>query len=108
MEPLPSRSGERCESGGPQYLYFQRLDSVTGYNNYEGTIGTWYSHKDAPGNLCNANVTDLGNGEMLAEITPSAGDRYYLITAYRDLDEGPSGFDSDGIEIPAKDSSCAP
>jgi len=45
-------------------------------------------------------VTDLGTGELRAEIAPSDGNHYYLVAAFGGGNEGPSGFDSDGVQIP--------
>ena len=90
------------------YLYFARVDSAYGYNLYEGSIGTWYSHAYAPGNRCEFSFADLGTGEMRAEITPSAGNHYYLVTAFSGVAEGPSGYRTGDIEIDPSQSSCAP
>ncbi len=94
--------------GTGNYLYFQRIDGTTGYNLYEGNLGTWYSHGGAAGNVCDVAVTDLGTGEMRAAITPSAGDHYYLVTAYAGTVEGPSGFASSGLERNPAQNTCAP
>ena len=103
-----ARLVKSAESSTGFFLYFQRLDSVNGYNIYEGTIGTYYSHASAPGNLCSATFLDLGSGEMRAEITPSAGNHYYLVTAFGEGSEGPSGFRSNGVEIDPGQSTCSP
>jgi hypothetical protein len=105
---FPLRINKDAGSTTGYYIRFQRLDTLDGYNIYEGTVGIWYSHADAPGNDCAAVVTDLGGGEMRAELNPSAGDHYYLVTAFGGMDEGPSGFDSTGVEIPKTQSTCAP
>jgi hypothetical protein len=105
---FPLQIGKDTGSSTGYYIYFQRLDTLDGYNIYSGNIGTWYSHADAPGNDCAAMVSDLGMGEMRAELNPSEGDHYYLITAYGGGAEGPSGFDSQSVEIPAVQSTCAP
>jgi hypothetical protein len=104
----PSRVTSDAGSSTGYYLYFQKIDGATGYNIYEGNIGGWYSHSGQPGNICNATVTDLATGEMRTEVTPSAGNHYYLITAYADTNEGPSGFDSNGVEIDSGQSTCSP
>jgi hypothetical protein len=105
---VPLRLAHNVQSTTGFYLYFEKIPPVAGYNIYEGTIGTWYSHADALGNNCAAVVTDLGGGEMRADLNASSGDRYYLVTAFGGLDEGPSGFDNSGTEIPASQSTCAP
>jgi hypothetical protein len=102
----PSRISKDSGSSTGYYVYFQKIDGTTGYNIYEGTMGNWYSHAGQPGNLCNATVTDLGTGEMRAEINPGAGNHYYLVTAYSGAVEGPSGFNSYDVEIPPV--SCSP
>jgi hypothetical protein len=90
------------------YLYFQRIDSVSGYNLYEGIVGAYYSHDSTAGNVCDLTVTDLGTGEIRAEILPGEGNHYYLVTAFDGGAEGPSGFDSSFVEIPASQSTCGP
>jgi ELWxxDGT repeat protein len=94
------------------YLYFQKLYTVVGYNIYEGDlVSPWdglYHHGNKPGSLCTALVTDFVNGEMRAEITPSEGSHYYLVTAHSDGVEGPSGFNSLGVEIDPLQSTCDP
>jgi hypothetical protein len=105
---FPARLVKSASSSTGYYLYFQRLDSLDGFNFYEGNIGAWYSHAGSPGNRCNLAATDLGTGEMRAEISPSAGDHYYLVTAFGGGAQGPSGFASSGMEIPRLQSSCPP
>jgi hypothetical protein len=106
--PFPARLVEDPASPTGFYLYFQKVSGASGYNLYEGSLGTWYSHASAAGNLCNAAVTDLGTGEMRTQMSPSPGNHYYLVTAYRTLREGPSGFDSGGAQIPTSQSTCSP
>jgi len=94
------------------YMYFQRLDSLDGYNIYEGDIvSPWdgiYHHDNKPGSVCQATVEDLGTGEMRVEISPSEGNHYYLVTAFGGGVEGPSGYDSNIIEIDPLQSTCSP
>jgi N-acetylneuraminic acid mutarotase len=87
-------------------LRFQRVEAATGYNVYEGTVGGWYDH--GSGAACGAPAEDLGTGEMRAEITPSAGNRYFLVTARDAAAEGVSGYGSSGAPIPASQSTCLP
>ena len=98
------------DAGSPTgyYLTIQRLDSLDGFNIYEGALGSWYSHGNAPGNACGAVFVDLMNGEMSTELVPSGGSHYYLVTAYDAYGEGPSGFASSGLEIAGSQSTCAP
>lgn len=105
---FPARLMKDAAFPSGYYLYFQRIDGASGYNVYEGNVGSWYSHGGAPGNTCNVVVADLGTGEMRAEVLPSTGNHYYLVTAFGGGDEGPSGFASSGTEIPASQSTCAP
>lgn len=93
-------------SGGVYTLHFSKVASATAYNIYQGTIGSYYSHSATF--LCNATVTDLGNGEMTATIVPAAGNHYYLVTAVAGGVEGPSGYNSQGQEIDPSQSTCAP
>ena len=108
MAVYPAAMKKDTGSSTGYYLYFQKIDGVTGYNIYEGTMGSWYSHSGQPGNVCAATVTDLGTGEMRAEIAPSAGNHYYLVTAYSGAIEGPSGYNSANTEIDPLLSSCSP
>ena len=105
---FPARLAEDQISSTGYYIYFQRLDTLEGYNLYEGSLGTWYSHANTPGSRCSISATDLGTGEMRAEVSPSAGDHYYLVTAYAGGIEGPSGFRTGGQEIDRAQSTCTP
>ncbi len=89
-------------------LTFQAVGGAAGYNVYEGTLGSWYSHGARPGNQCDAVVTDLGDGLLAATVVPSDGNRYYLVTAHGAGAEGPSGFNSTGAPIEPSQSTCAP
>lgn len=108
--PHPLRLVKDAASPTGYYLYFERIEGMfVMYNIYEGNVGTWYSHGSAPGNWCNATVSDLGTGEMRAAVTPTiSGNHYYLVAASSTTDEGPSGFDSLGVQIPASQSTCSP
>jgi hypothetical protein len=106
---VPLRLAPDAGSSTGYYLYFERIATATGYNLYIGTIGSWYSHGGMGiGRVCGLSVTDLGTGEMRAEVSPFVTDQYYLVTAFADTLEGPSGFDSSGMEIPRAQSTCAP
>jgi hypothetical protein len=107
----PARLVKDGASSTGYYLFFQKIDGALGYNIYFGTVGDWYSHGGGmgTGRTCDAAVTDLGTGEMRAEVLPPPQDAsYYLITAFDGTSEGPSGFDSHGTEIPASLSTCSP
>jgi hypothetical protein len=73
-------------------------DGATDYGIYEGTIGTWYSHtlKD-----CN----DAG-GDRTEQITPAAGNRYYLVVANNFQAEGSYGQATSGAERPVGTAVC--
>jgi hypothetical protein len=107
--PVPFRIVRNPASPTGFYLYFEKIPPAAGYNIYEGDLGDWYSHGDSYGKVCNAAVTDLGTGEMRAQLAPSgAGDHYYLVTSYGAGIEGPSGFASSGVEISPTQSTCSP
>jgi hypothetical protein len=106
--PVPLQILRNPQSSTGFYLYFEKIPSASGYNIYEGNIGLWYSHANAPGNDCTAIVSDLGTGEMRSELLPSSGDHYFLVTAHGGGAEGPSGFSSSSVEINPLQSTCAP
>ena len=68
------------------------------YGIYEGQVGSWYSHTQI-------DCSDDG-GDFTEEITPSAGNRYYLVVPRNPNDEGSYGTDSLGMERPAGSSVC--
>ena len=90
------------------YVYFERTPTVANYHLYEGTLGTYYSHGSASGNQCDMAATDLGTGVMRAEILPSGGDHYYLVTGHSATVEGPSGYKTDGTERDPSQNTCLP
>ena len=70
------------------------------YGIYEGTMGSWTSHTAVD---CHDDSYDL------AEIvTPSPGDRYYLVVPRNPNDEGSYGTASSGAEIPQGTTVCIP
>jgi hypothetical protein len=87
-----------CASGF--CLEFEKETSATGYNIYEGTLGSWYSHGGAAGNVCDGTVTDLGANRMRVSLAPSGGDHYYVVTALNTFGEGTAGN-------PASDAQCS-
>jgi hypothetical protein len=106
---FPLRLVEDPASSTGYYLYFQKLDSTTGYNGYIGTNGNWYSHGGmGVGRVCGQTTADLGTGQLRAEVAPPAGDRYFLVTSFDASSEGPSGFDANGLEVPSSLSTCSP
>ena len=109
---FPLRIEENTGSTTGFYIYFQKVGGASGYNIYEGDIvSPWdaiYHHDNKTGSVCGATVFDLGTGEMRAEITPSEGNHYYLVSAYGSGSEGPSGFNSANVEIDPSQSTCTP
>jgi len=99
--PLLFAKDAACASG--YCLSFEKAAGAAGYNAYEGSLGTWFSHSDAEGNVCGAAATDLGNGRMRISLNPSGGNRYYLVTAFNAVAEGTAG----GAGADAQ-RSCAP
>ncbi len=69
------------------------------YGIHEGQIGSWYSHTQI-------DCSDDG-GDLTEEITPSAGDRYYLVVPHHPDDEGSYGVDSSALERPVGGAVCA-
>ncbi len=61
-------------------------DGGEDYGIYEGTLGTWYSHTSAAIDDCN----DAG-GDLVETVTPSAGNRYYLVVPHNPNGEGSYG-----------------
>jgi hypothetical protein len=68
------------------------------YAIYEGAIGQWYSHT-------RLDCSDEG-GDLTEEVTPSAGDRYYLVVPLNANAEGSHGTASDQTERPVGITSC--
>jgi hypothetical protein len=79
--------------------------TVPAYNIYEGTIGSFYSHAPV---ACHVTGTLDGAGSRFLDITPGAGDRYYLVTASDSCGEGSPGRGSDGRRRPLPNGSCGP
>ena len=69
----------------------------TDYDVYEGSIGTYYSHAER---LCTTG------GLLSVTLTPSFGDRYYLVVPRNAASEGSHGHTSDGLERPPGSSTC--
>ena len=59
-------------------------------NIYEGTIGSWYNHAPVACHLAPPAVL-CGSGRCSVDLVPSAGNRYFLITASGPGVEGPAG-----------------
>lgn len=76
-----------CSSGAADYAI------------YEGSIGTWYSHA--------ALICSDASGDHEEIVTPSEGDRYYLVVPRNANGEGSYGVDSGNVEIPRGSSTCA-
>jgi hypothetical protein len=69
------------------------------YEIYEGTLGSFASHVPS---ACSTG------GLRTHDLTPSPGDRYYLVVPRNAVREGSYGLSSDGLERPASASSCMP
>jgi N-acetylneuraminic acid mutarotase len=106
----PMRLVPDAASSTGYYLQFQKIPYATGYSCYEGTLASLAlgSYDHGAGSHCDLSFTDLGTGEMRAEIAPSAGDHYHLVTAHSATLEGPSGFTSSNQEIDPAQSTCPP
>ena len=103
--PVPLQIQQNSESYTGYYIYFQRVDGL-GYNLYEGNIGNWYDHGSTA--TCNLWSQEIDSGLMRAALPHTEGNKYYLITAYDSLYEGPSGYKTNGTEIDTDQSTCGP
>jgi hypothetical protein len=70
----------------------------TDYAIHEGAIGSWYSHTQV-------SCSDIGS-DLTEEVTPTAGDRYYLVVPLNPDDEGSYGINSGGAERPVGSARC--
>jgi hypothetical protein len=92
-------------AGGDLKVAFQDLGGqVGGYNVYEGSLGSWYSH--AP-KACQ-QVPPLAGGRREVQLTPAAGSTYYLVTSFDLCQESISGTNSLGSPQPSANLTCAP
>jgi hypothetical protein len=92
-------------AGGDLKVSFQDLGGqVGGYNVYEGSLGSWYSHA---GKSCQ-QAASLVAGRREIQLTPAAGSTYYLVTSYDLCHESISGTDSTGAPQPSSYLTCAP
>lgn len=67
------------------------------YSVYEGVLGAWYSH---------ASLRCSSGGLLATTVTPSGGDRYYLIAPVAGGLTGSFGTSSAGVERPDGTPSC--
>jgi hypothetical protein len=79
--------------------------TVPAYNIYEGTLGTPNSHAPL---ACHVAGTSDGTGSRFMDLTPGAGDRYYLVTASDACGEGSAGRGSDGCRRSLPPGACGP
>jgi len=91
-----------CSTG--YCLTFEKITTATGYNVYEGTLGNFYDHDSAGTNACDAAPSDLGDGTMRHDLSPTGSEnRYYLVTAFNGNGEGTAGIAGRDAGL-----SCAP
>lgn len=94
------------------YLDFEEISFALGYHVYEGTIPIVEPEGLDHGtttNVCNiaaASCTDLGNGWLRIEITPSSSNHYFLVTAYGPVNQGTAGYDSASAERDVAENVC--
>ena len=69
------------------------------YGIYEGSLGSWYSHT----RIDCADATP----KLSEEVTPGAGNRYYLVVAHNGAEEGSYGIDGASGERPLGTAVCA-
>jgi len=72
---------------------------ATDYGIYQGTIGSWYSHTLL-------DCSDAGN-DLQEDITPGAGNRYFLVVPLNAFGEGSYGQRSGAIERPVGGAVCS-
>ena len=94
-----------ARSGSGLRLTWEDLGpTVPGYNIYEGTIGSWYSHAPL---LCGVTGTADGGGNRFLDITPTGtANRYYLVTASDACGEGSAGRAGSGLRRPMPNGTC--
>ena len=71
----------------------------TDYEVYEGTVGSFYSH---------AALFCSTGGSTTWTLTPSPGDRYYIVVPANDGAEGSYGVDDQGQQRPGGENRCLP
>ena len=71
----------------------------TDYEIYEGALGDFTSHAD---------ITCSTGGATTLDVTPAAGNTYYLVVPANRSFEGSYGADSGGVERPTGASACLP
>lgn len=95
------------ESGASVVLEFADA-GTNGYNVYSGLLpmapASPYTHSSST--ICNV-ATSLASGRRTTIPFASGADRYFLVTGYTAA-EGPAGYDSNGVQIPASLNVCAP
>ena len=80
-----------------------------GYNIYRGRLGEWYDHGSGSlFNQCDVFYRLTEDGRIQTDLEVGEGNVYFLVTGFAEIGEGPSGFSSDGSEIPPEASTCQP
>ena len=97
---LPTMLVDKVASGQLHLSWYGNcVDEVTHYAVYEGQVGVWDSHEQL---VCDAGL------DLEEDISPSSGDRYYLVVPLISDTEGSYGRDSSLLERPAAASAaCA-
>ena len=97
------------QPGGEIEAAFQArpaLESIVGYNLYQGMVRAFDSHGAGPF-LCDPALTIVGPNHLAVSFLPDTGDQYYLVTAWNgdpvDGQEGTVGAGRDPAE-----STCDP
>ena len=106
---FPLRVEPSASSSTGYYVYFQRLDGAAGYNLYSGSLAGAFDHGNSSDNVCDLPFTDLGTGELRAELPLPAGDAvYFLISPFSGGDEGVTHLSSTGVPADPSQSTCPP
>ncbi len=99
----------RDDSSSTGYvLQFQEIPGAT-YNVYEGSVTDFTSWSCLRQGVSSSDPDyTASGGTVRIELTPSAGSRFYLVTAVASAQEGTAGSDSDGVERNPTNADCAP
>ena len=105
----PLRIEPDAASSTGWYVYFQDLDATGGFNLYTGSIPGAFDHGGSPDNVCDLPLTDLGTGELRAELPMPPGDAiYFLVSPWSGGEEGVAHLSSSGFPADPAQSTCPP